>query len=122
MMLLTTLAMIGLAIYSLMNNNSGLAIILGLFGFIGGSLAIVDVLRYKNGLHHPKEWILEHLGRMCGAYIATFTAFAVTNLTAFLSGLLLWVLPAILGGFGIGIATNYYRKQFNIPKKNKKAV
>lgn len=117
LMLLTTIGMVAFALYSWSKGSTNLAIVLGIFGFIGGFFATIDVLRYKNGLHHPKEWMMEHLGRMCGAYIATFTAFAVTNLTAFLPSLLLWIVPAIGGGLCIVLTTKYYRKVYNIPTK-----
>jgi hypothetical protein len=52
-----------------------------------------------------------------GAYIATFTAFAVTNLTAWLAPILLWTLPPLFGTVAIELATRYYRKIYNIPTK-----
>lgn len=116
-MLCTTLVMLGLAAYDWFNGNGNLTIILGIFGSIGGVLAIADVLVYRNGLDHPREWILRHLGRMLGAYLATFTAFAVTNLMAWMAPIYLWTLPPTLGTVGIIWATRYYRKVYNIPTK-----
>lgn len=116
-MLCTTLAMISLAAYDWFNGTGRLTIILGIFGSIGGVLAIADLLLYRNGLDHPREWLLRHLGRMLGAYLATFTAFAVTNLTAWMAPILLWTLPPVIGAVSIIFATRYYRKVYNIPTK-----
>jgi hypothetical protein len=116
-MLCTALAMLSLAAYDWFNGNGRLTIILGIFGSIGGVLAIADLLVYRNGLDHPREWLLRHLGRMLGAYIATFTAFAVTNLTAWLAPILLWTLPPLFGTVAITLATRYYRKVYNVPTK-----
>jgi hypothetical protein len=116
-MLCTTLAMIGLSTYDWFNGSGRLTIILGIFGSVGGVLAVADVLVYRNGLDHPREWLLRHLGRMLGAYLATFTAFAVTNLMAWMSSILLWTLPPIIGTIAIQVATYYYRKSYKIPTK-----
>lgn len=117
LMLLTTLVMVILAIYDWINGSGRLTIILGIFGTIGGTLAIADLLVYKNGLDHPREWMLRHLGRMSGAYLATFTAFAVTNLKMLMPLILLWTLPPVIGANGIILAMRYYRKRYNIPTK-----
>lgn len=117
LMLLTTLGMAILGIYDWVNGSGRMTIILGIFGTIGGTLAIADVLVYKNGLDHPREWMLRHLGRMSGAYLATFTAFAVTNLQALMPLIFLWTLPPVIGANGIILATRYYRKKYNIPTK-----
>lgn len=117
LMLCTSLVMLGLAVYDWFNGTGKLSIILSIFGSIGGVLAIADVLVYRNGLNHPKEWLLRHLGRMLGAYIATFTAFAVTNLRAWFPSILLWTVPAIIGTVAIQLAMRYYRKVYNIPTK-----
>lgn len=116
-MLGTTLVMVGLATHDWFNGSGRLTIILGLFGTVGGVLAIADVLVYRNGLSHPKEWLLRHLGRMLGAYIATFTAFAVTNLTSWVAPILLWTLPGIFGSVAIQLTMLYYRKVYHIPTK-----
>jgi hypothetical protein len=117
LMLCTTVAMISLAIYDWFNGSGRLTIILGIFGSVGGVLAVADVLVYRNGLNHPREWLLRHLGRMLGAYLATFTAFAVTNLTTWMPSILLWTLPPIIGSIAIQLATYYYRKVYHIPTK-----
>jgi hypothetical protein len=117
LMLCTTLVMISLSTYDWFNGSGRLTIILGIFGSVGGVLAVADVLVYRNGLDHPRAWLLRHLGRMLGAYLATFTAFAVTNLTAWMSSILLWTLPPIIGSIAIQVATSYYRKSYKIPTK-----
>ncbi|MEM7280764.1 MAG: hypothetical protein AAF438_03965 [Pseudomonadota bacterium] len=65
------------------------------------------------------EWMVAHLGAMCGAGIGSYTAFFVFGGNRYLSDILTgnlqiipWVAPAILGTFFINQQTRKYRKQF----------
>ena len=53
---------------------------------------------------------------MLAAYIATFTAFAVTNIT-FLPGLLVWLTPTVIGSAGIAMTITYYKRKFGRGKE-----
>ena len=55
---------------------------------------ITRVNREIKGLRNP---VFNHVSRMGGAYIATFTAFTVNNLNGILPGLLGWLLPTVIG-------------------------
>jgi hypothetical protein len=46
-----------------------------------------------------KVYLREHVGRMTGSYIAAFTAFLVNN-ASFLTPLVVWLGPTVLG-FGV---------------------
>ena len=102
-------------------NAWGLAILYAVFGGFCLVMAREDYLFYK----HPElakrgkmQWFFGHLTRMLGAYIATWTAFAVVNFgrlglpDAF--SLVAWLLPGFLGGFGIARWTRFYLAKFNI--------
>ena len=64
------------------------------------------------------QWFFGHLSRMLGAYIATWTAFVVVNFhhlglpPSF--GILAWLLPGFLGGFGIARWTRLYLAKFKM--------
>lgn len=55
------------------------------------------------------EWWATHMRAMLGAYIATFTAFAVTN-ALFLPAPVRWLAPTVVGSFGIAIWVGRYRR------------
>lgn len=76
-------------------------IVLCLFGLISMRLCFIDYKRYKKTAQEDKlQWLKNHLGRMSGAYIASFTAFLVVNNT-YLPDYLAWSLPGIVGVFFI---------------------
>jgi uncharacterized membrane protein len=84
--------------------------ILLVFGIICAGFAANDLRNYKvvklNKSKH--EWLFVHISRMCGAFIAATTAFAVINLT-FLPGLLVWLAPTVIGSICIGYTIRKYK-------------
>ncbi len=67
------------------------------------------------------EWVIAHLGAMCGAGIGSYTAFFVFGGNQYLADLLTgnlivipWITPAIIGTAIITLHSRKYRKQFNI--------
>lgn len=68
----------------------------GLFGLILCVLALNDFWFLQGRSKDKKTWLYRHIGRMCGAYIATFTAFLVVNVhtnPAFIA----WIAPTVIG-------------------------
>ena len=65
------------------------------FGVIGGLTARADLRMYRAGGVKGKDRIIEHLGKMLGATIATLTAFVVTNFV-FEPAFVLWLAPTAL--------------------------
>lgn len=58
------------------------------------------------------DWLLYHIGRISGAYIATFTAFLVVNVQtdpAFIA----WLLPTVVGTPII----SYFQRKYKVKKK-----
>jgi len=76
-------------------------IILVVFGGIGLVLSLGDLRFYVMKIRHkeiPKiQWLVRHIGMMMGAYISTFTAFLVVNITEVQYPVMVWLLPTILG-------------------------
>lgn len=77
---------------------SSLRIVLLVFGigtviFAGEDL----ILFYRKDSSSKFLWMYTHIGRMLGAYIATFTAFLVVNGEFFPSPLIAWLGPAVIG-------------------------
>jgi len=65
------------------------------------------------------QWFFDHLARMCGAYIATVTAFVVVNVH-FLPFYVVWLGPTVVGVTGITYWTTIYKQKFakKIPVPN----
>ena len=66
---------------------------IGTFIFAGEDL----ILFYRKNASSKFLWMYTHIGRMLGAYIATFTAFLVVNGEFFPSPLIAWLGPTLVG-------------------------
>ena len=99
-------------------NNMPLAILSMVFGLFIALSGFGDVKIYKKLQEQGKMWWwFHHMRGMLGSYIAAFTAFLVQNGEYFHWGnaqIILWVAPGVLGGFGIGIWSKYYREKFKV--------
>ncbi len=85
---------IGFGIYLMVNgNNFGLVLIV--FGIISILMVKKDISVYKGNVKEKNYWLLLHLQRMIGAYIAATTAFLVVNNTI-LPGVVAWLLPTVI--------------------------
>lgn len=94
-------------IYQALIKSNGIPVVLLVFGGILFFFSISDLLRKS----HPANNIRTHAGRMGGAYIASFTAFAVTNFNGMLPDLVLWIGPTPIGTILIALGIRkYYRK------------
>ena len=83
------------------------------FGLLGMRLAFVQM---KSFIWKPKEkmfWWYTHLGNFIGSYIAAWTAFSVVTLGPLLHiGLILWLIPTMIGVPAIALTTAYYQRKF----------
>ena len=70
------------------------AIIL-IFAWRGISFVMQDFKTFNKNIEIENYWLILHLQRMIGAYIASFTAFAVVNAPNELS-FMPWILPSVL--------------------------
>lgn len=97
-MLLTGLLFIGLGIKHLIaSNNFGIVFIV--FGALGVRLVKKDFKNYKGQASAKNYWLLAHLQRMTGAYIASATAFLVVNAKYFpelTPSIFYWLLPTVI--------------------------
>lgn len=76
--------------------------------------------RYR-GAAEQGDWFFNHIIGMLAAYIATFTAFAVTNLT-FVPVVLVWTLPTIVGSLGITWVITSYKSRLAMGRKLRELV
>jgi uncharacterized membrane protein len=85
--------------YQMYTLNQFFVPVLSVFGFfmIAGTVQDLRVYnRPENFLPKNRFWLLNHISRMGGAYIATFTAFAVTNIQIS-QWWIVWLTPSLVG-------------------------
>ncbi|WP_313373674.1 hypothetical protein [Chishuiella sp.] len=93
-MLVTSIMMIVLTVYQKIFHNN-FPILLLIFGILGLFMSYKDFVFYKNEDRH-KKWLISHVGKMVGAYIASVTAFLVAG-AGFGNNFYAWILPSIIG-------------------------
>lgn len=88
---------IGFIIYSILlflkSNTFG--IVLLAFGTISVLMVVADFKNYNNKIKDNNFWLLVHIQRMTGAFIAAVTAFLVVNNT-YLPSVIAWLLPSVI--------------------------
>lgn len=107
-MFLASLAMLGLGIagffFSITNS-----ILYLFFGFFGAFMSLKDFQTFKSYKTDKNAWIVSHIGRMTGAFIASVTAFLVAGLQ--ISTLAVWISPTIVGTIYIIYWSRKYRSR-----------
>ena len=95
--LLMILFAIGFILYGfyLLANDRYFGIVLLVFGAISLLMAKKDIAIYNGKIAFRNYWLLLHIQRMTGAYIAAFTAFLVVNNTH-LPAIIAWLGPTII--------------------------
>lgn len=88
-----------------------LGTVLIVFGTISILMTRKDIMLYKGVTTVKNYWLLIHIQRMIGAYIASLTAFLVVNNT-YLPPMLAWLLPTII----LVPLIFYWSKKKAIPK------
>ncbi len=121
--MLVSVSMIGFGLYLSTTSVSFFAITFLFFGI----LTLVFARRDYQLFRRPTEkmhWFFQHITRMGGSYIATFTAAIVTNgnrLTPANSpewvATIIWIAPSLIGGLIIGRTVWYYKRKFTQRKQ-----
>jgi uncharacterized membrane protein len=87
-------------------------VVLVVFGLLSINLCLMDLRLFfkimKNEEINKNEWLLRHIRCMLGAYIATFTAFLVVNVSLERFPWLPWLIPTFIGTPIIAYWTNKY--------------
>jgi uncharacterized membrane protein len=92
--LLAGLGLVAMGIYNKMQGDAFgvVAIVLGSFASIGSAQ---DMLRFSRPVADRQAWLINHLTKMLGAYIATVTAVSAVNFH-FLPPVWRWLWPSII--------------------------
>lgn len=97
-MLLAGLLFVGLGIWSILKSNL-FGLVFVTFGGLGLLFVWQDFLNFTNKTTIKNYWLIGHLQRMTGAFIASLTAFLVVNAKYFpdlIPGFIYWLLPTII--------------------------
>ncbi|MDQ3276690.1 MAG: hypothetical protein M3Q06_00075 [Bacteroidota bacterium] len=110
---------IGLIIWAVSQNLKGSSFwpVPMVFGIVSTGFAVVDMRLYIKGPAFKQHWLAGHIVSMGAGYIATWTAFVVTNVR-FLPPVLVWLAPSAIGAVLITRSVRRYIK----PKKAEKVL
>lgn len=107
------------AVFLLIQSGKGLlhkntfSIVPGVFGLICMSYVLLDIRILTGNSTVKQSWMYNHIVRMMGAMIASYTAFLVVNVQIDMQWIL-WMLPSIIGSIFITI----FLKKYTRPKNN----
>ncbi|WP_080238272.1 DUF2306 domain-containing protein [Spirosoma rigui] len=121
--LAVSVAMTGYGAYLLLfTDASFFPVVFSFFGVLTGVFARKDIAVYKRPVE-KLHWFFQHITRMGGAYIATFTAALVTNMDRLIpanspdwiitAG---WIAPSIVGGMLIARTVQHYVRNLKAAK------
>ena len=79
----------------LIASQKNFGIVLVVFGMISLLMARKDISIYRGKIKFKNYWLLLHIQRMIGAYIAALTAFLVVNNT-YLPPIVAWLMPTVI--------------------------
>ena len=121
--LAVSVMMISYGVYLLVANGASFfPIVFAFFGVLTFVFAQKDARQFGQPME-KMHWFFQHITRMGGAYIATFTAAIVTNIDRIAPAgspdwiaTLLWIAPSLIGGLLIGRTVRYYIIKFNSSK------
>lgn len=88
-------ALLVYGIMKLLDGNTSFGIIAMVFASFGIAGSVRDIRNFRMKTTRPGFRIGSHIGNMIGAYIATVTAFVVTNITG-VPAIILWLGPTVL--------------------------
>lgn len=88
-------ALLVYGIMKLQEGNTSFGIIAIVFASFGVAGSLRDIRSFRMKTIQPGFRITSHIGNMIGAYIATVTAFVVTNITG-VPAIILWLGPTVL--------------------------
>jgi hypothetical protein len=107
------------AVFLLIQSVKGLlhgntfSIVPGVFGLICMSYVLLDIRLFTGNATIKQSWMYNHIVRMMGAMIASYTAFLVVNVQIDMQWIL-WLLPSVIGSIFITV----FLRKYTRPKNN----
>jgi len=113
-----SLFIIGIRLLILNGTQNAMGYLCLFFGFFTANTAWLNFKGFRKKEQPKMWWWFAHMNSMCGALIASITAFLVQNGEIFgiadRMNWLLWVLPAAIGSPLISYWARKYRQQFGV--------
>jgi hypothetical protein len=82
-----------------------------MLGFVIGDLSML--VKNPTFQANDKSWLIKHISMIGGAYIATLTAFLVTNVN-FSPAWVIWLAPTIIGSILLARTSKEWRNKLKI--------
>ncbi|MDB6058026.1 MAG: putative rane protein [Verrucomicrobiales bacterium] len=108
-----SLAGIGMVALGLVSSDQTGRTVKVAFGVIALAIGTIDIIHCFKSSASDRHWMIVHMTRFLGAYVATVTAFGVVNFQ-FLPPLWRWLGPTIVGTIAISIWRNQYRRKLKL--------
>lgn len=108
-----------LFVWSFLSGSKAFSTVALVFGIICIGFSARDIQLFVRGPKMKNHWLPGHITSMGAGYIATWTAFVVTNVT-FLPTVVVWLAPTVIGTICIAYARRKY--QANPPRPLKPAL
>jgi uncharacterized membrane protein len=119
LMVISSLGMLYFSYLAYRNDNVFYTILFAIFGLFMLFLALEDLRVFMGRKQidndvplQTRYWFQNHISRMGGSYIATVTAFLVVNNPPYIPGLVVWIVPGVIGGFIIARTRKFYMDKF----------
>jgi uncharacterized membrane protein len=104
--------------------NTAFVPVLSIFGSIMLILSVRDLQLLADENTTGKQnrvWLMQHIGKMSGSYIAAATAFLVNNVSL-KPAWIVWILPTVVGSVLTTIASRKWSKRLAKPRKVRPAA
>ena len=105
---------VSLVVWSFISTSKGFTTVALVFGLICIGFSARDVQLFVFGPRLKNHWIFGHITSMGAGYIATWTAFVVTNVH-FLPTVVVWLAPTVVGTICIVLARRKWQLKTTPP-------
>ncbi len=121
--ILNSLFSISLVVLGIIRLPEAFGVISIVFGTIGCTLGLRDILSFINPPSDKFKWFFSHMTGMVASYIASLSAFSAVNLNFdWLPTAIQWLWPTIIGTPLLTIWARSYRRKFSKGRKIKEMV
>lgn len=121
--ILNSLFSLSLLIYGIVRLPAAFGIISIVFGCIGFSLGLRDIVSFLRPSPDRYKWFFSHMTGMVAAYIAALSAFSAVNLNfEWMPTVVQWLWPTLIGTPLLSIWIAGYKRKFREGRKIKQEV
>ena len=116
--IVNTLFSLALILFGILKLPNAFGIISIVFGFLGSSLGIRDIISFIKPPADKQKWFFSHMVGMVASYIAAMSAFSAVNLNfEWLPVSIQWLWPSIIGGPLLRRWVHFYKNKLSKGRK-----